>query len=44
VEIKANENSNDNTTFWINPTTKMAEKMTQVIPAMGNAKMTVTRI
>jgi dienelactone hydrolase len=44
VEIKANENSNDSTTFWINPTTKMAEKMTQVLPAMGNAKMTMTKI
>jgi dipeptidyl aminopeptidase/acylaminoacyl peptidase len=44
VEIKANENANDSTTFWINPTTKMAEKMTQVIPAMGNAKMTMTKI
>jgi hypothetical protein len=43
VEIKANDNANDCTTLWINPTSKMAEKMTQIVPAMGNAKMTTTK-
>lgn len=43
VEIKANDNANDCTTLWINPTLKMAEKMTQIVPSMGNAKMTTTK-
>lgn len=43
VEIKANDNANDCTTLWINPTLKIAEKMTQIVPAMGNAKMTTTK-
>jgi dipeptidyl aminopeptidase/acylaminoacyl peptidase len=43
IEIKANDNTTDCITLWINPTLKMAEKMTQIIPAMGNAKMTMTK-
>lgn len=42
-EIVSNDNPNDITTFWINPTTKMAEKMTQVLPSMGNAKITMSK-
>jgi len=43
TEIVSNDNPNDITTMWINPTTKMAEKMTQVLPALGNAKMTIVK-
>ena len=43
VEVVSEENANDNIVLWINPSTKTAEKMVQIIPAMGNAKMTITR-
>ena len=36
------DNAADVTTLWIDPSTGMAPKMTKVIPAMGNAVMTVT--
>lgn len=43
VEIASVENPSDKTTMWINPKTKVAEKMQQVLPAMGNAVLTTTR-
>jgi hypothetical protein len=43
VVVAATENENDKTTFWINETTKVADKIEAVLPAMGNAKMTYTR-
>ena len=43
VEIASTENTADKTTLWINPATGDASKMTQVIPAMGNAVITTTR-
>jgi len=33
----------DKTTFWINPKTQSADKMVSVMPAMGNAVMTVEK-
>lgn len=42
-EIVSNDNPADITTLWINPKTKMAEKMEQVLPAMGNAKITMLK-
>lgn len=42
-EIISNDNPNDIITLWINPKTKMAEKMTQVSPSMGNAKITISK-
>lgn len=35
--------ANDTMTFWINPAAKLAEKMEYVIPALGNAKMTIVK-
>jgi dipeptidyl aminopeptidase/acylaminoacyl peptidase len=43
VEVASIENANDKTVYYINPTLKMAEKTVQVLPAMGNAKVTTTR-
>jgi dipeptidyl aminopeptidase/acylaminoacyl peptidase len=43
VEIVSVENPADKTTMWINPKTKSAEKMVQIIPAAGNATMTITK-
>jgi hypothetical protein len=43
VFITAVENEADSLTLWINQQTKYAEKMVQIIPAMANAKMTITR-
>lgn len=43
VEITSTDNPSDKTTMWLNPKTKMAEKIVSVMPAMGNATMTVTR-
>ena len=43
TEITSNDNPNDAITLWINPATKMAEKMVQIVPALGNAKMTVVK-
>jgi dipeptidyl aminopeptidase/acylaminoacyl peptidase len=42
-EIVSNDNANDITTLWINPNTRMAEKMIQVVPTMGNAKITMSK-
>ncbi len=42
VEVVSAENENDKITLWINPATKSATKMVQILPAMGNAKMTTT--
>lgn len=43
VEIVSADNPSDKTTMWINPKTKSAEKMVQMIPAAGNAIMTITK-
>lgn len=43
VEIVSVDNPSDKTTMWINPKTKSAEKMVSVIPAAGNAIMTITK-
>lgn len=43
VEIISVDNPSDKTTMWINPKTKSAEKMVQIIPAAGNAIMTITK-
>ena len=42
VEIVNIENATDITTLWLDVKYKMARKMTSVIPAMGNALMTIT--
>lgn len=42
-EIVSNDNANDITTLWINPTSKMAERMVQIVPSMGNAKITIDK-
>lgn len=42
-EIVSNDNANDITTLWINPTSKMAERIIQVLPALGNAKITIDK-
>lgn len=44
VDLASVENPNEKTRLWINPTSKMAEKTEQIIPAMGNAKMTITKM
>jgi dipeptidyl aminopeptidase/acylaminoacyl peptidase len=43
VNVIATDNENDKTTLWINPEEKVAEKIVQVLPAMGNAVMTITK-
>ncbi len=43
VEIIADDNENDKMTLWIDPATKSASKIVQIIPSMGNAVMTTTR-
>jgi len=43
VEVVSTENDQDKLTLWVNTKTASAEKMVQVIPAMANAKMTITR-
>ncbi|MBL7788507.1 MAG: S9 family peptidase [Chitinophagales bacterium] len=42
VEIINTDNATDITTMWIDTKYKLARKMTAVIPAMGNALMTIT--
>jgi len=37
------ENDNEVTALYFNPATQIAERMESVIPAMGNAKMTITK-
>ncbi len=41
VEAVSQENENDKTTFWIDTTLKMARKMEVIMPAMGNAILTM---
>ncbi|MFZ1703227.1 MAG: S9 family peptidase [Saprospiraceae bacterium] len=43
VALVNNDNDKDVVTYWINPTTKQADKMTQVIPALQNAVMTTVK-
>lgn len=43
VEIVSVENPADKVTMWINPTTKSAEKIEHILPAMGNAVMTIVK-
>jgi len=43
VVIKSVDNDNDATTLWINQQLGIAEKLEQVSPAMGNAKITTTK-
>jgi dipeptidyl aminopeptidase/acylaminoacyl peptidase len=43
AEVSSMENAADKTVYYINPVLKMAEKTVQVLPAMGNAKLTVTK-
>lgn len=43
VEMVGTDNASDKTTFWINPKTLSADKMVSMIPAMGNAVMTVEK-
>jgi hypothetical protein len=43
VEMVSTENANDKTTFWINPKTLSADKIVSVMPAMGNAVMTIEK-
>lgn len=42
VAVENTDNEKDVTHLWIHPETRMAHKMSQVIPAMGNAKMVMT--
>lgn len=43
VDIIALDNENDKTTLWINPTTGDATRIVQVIPSMGNGKITIVK-
>jgi len=43
VVVTAVENENDRSTMWINPTDNCAEKVEQIVPAMGNATVTSMR-
>ncbi len=43
VEMVSTQSDSDKTTYWINPVTRMAEKIVSVIPAMGNAVMTIEK-
>ncbi|MCE2963156.1 MAG: hypothetical protein ACK5UE_01555 [Chitinophagales bacterium] len=42
VEIVNTDNASDITTLWLDSKHKMAKKITAIIPAMGNALMTIT--
>ena len=42
VEIVNTDNASDITTLWLDSKYKMARKITAIIPAMGNALMTIT--
>jgi dipeptidyl aminopeptidase/acylaminoacyl peptidase len=44
VYVTAVDNANERTTIWVNTETKRADKMEQVLPAMGNAVVTSSRI
>lgn len=41
VEIVNTDNASDKTTLWIDSSLKMAKKMVAIMPAMGNATMTI---
>lgn len=43
VEVTNHENDSDKTTYFINKHTKVADKIIQVMPAMQNAVMTITK-
>lgn len=43
VEVKSVENPNDSTTLWVNKKSNQTEKIVQIAPAMGNAKITTVR-
>jgi hypothetical protein len=43
VKVVSTENDQDKLTLWVNPKSGSAEKMEQMIPAMANAKMTISR-
>jgi hypothetical protein len=43
VEMTSTDNTADKTTFWIDPKSGSALKMVSVIPAMGNAVMTIQK-
>ena len=43
VEMVSTDNASDKTTFWINPKTLSADKIVSVMPAMGNAVMTIEK-
>lgn len=43
ISIVNSENENDRMTLWIDPATKITEKMVVKSPAMGNGSLTVTR-
>ena len=43
VEMTNTDNAADKTTFWIDPKSGAALKMVSVIPAMGNAVMTIEK-
>jgi hypothetical protein len=42
VEVINTENESDKTTLWLDEQYKMARKIIAVLPAMGNAVMTIT--
>jgi dipeptidyl aminopeptidase/acylaminoacyl peptidase len=44
VVLTNQDNENDVITLWVNQGAKRTEKMVSVIPAMGNAKMTMIRL
>lgn len=43
IEMTSTDNAADKTTFWIDPKSGSALKMVSVIPAMGNAVMTIQK-
>ena len=43
VTVTNNANANDKTTLWINKSGGCAEKVEQIAPAMGNAKITTIK-
>lgn len=43
AETVNTDDKNDKATYWINPQTRKADKIVAVLPAMGNAVMTITR-
>ena len=43
VEVTNHENDSDKTTYYIHPENKSADKIVQILPAMQNAVMTMTK-